>query len=179
MSELWLIFSFSNFWTQVVINFSGVFLKITFISAQFWAFYDLDCWNRMKNERNTVYFQIIKFWKNCNNKFIDPEEREKNEQVYLPWIEGKMNKFIDGREREKWTSWLTLKRQKNEQVDPEERKQSVTDVGQKAYRKQIYPWEMTIKQVGCFLFFLFLTLSINFQGFASGETLFSARFLTF
>ena len=67
----------------------------------------------------------------------------------------------------------------NEQVDPEERKQSVTDVGQKAYRKQIYPWEMTIKQVGCFLFFLFLTLSINFQGFASGETLFSARFLTF
>ena len=80
-----------------------------------------------------------------------------------------MNKFIDGGEREKWTSWLTLKRQKNEQVDPEERKQSVTDVGQKAYRKQIYPWEMTIKQVGCFLFFSIFNTFHQFSGFCVGR----------
>ena len=74
-----------------------------------------DWWNRMKNERVTVNIQIIKFWKNCNNKFIDPEEREKwtslftpknkkNEQVYWWWRDRKMNKFIDP------------ERQKNEQV---------------------------------------------------------------
>ena len=97
----------------------------------------------MKNERNTVYFQIIKFWKNCNNKFIDPEEREKwtslftpknkkNEQVYWWWRDRKMNKFIDPeRQKNEQVYWSWRDRKMNKFIAGKEREQGVTTVGPK------------------------------------------------
>ena len=97
----------------------------------------------MKNERNTVYFQIIKFWKNCNNKFIDPEEREKwtslftpknkkNEQVYWWWRDRKMKKFIDPeRQKNEQVYWSWRDRKMNKFIAGKEREQGVTIVGPK------------------------------------------------
>ena len=103
-----------------------------------------DWWNRMKNERVTVNIQIIKFWKNCNNKFIDPEEREKWTSLFTQKKEKNEQVNTDGEKTEKWTSLLILKRQKNEQVywswrdrkmnkfiAGKEREQGVTTVGPK------------------------------------------------
>ncbi len=98
----------------------------------------------MKNERVTVNIQIIKFWKNCNNKFIDPEEREKWTSLFTQKKEKNEQVNTDGEKTEKWTSLLILKRQKNEQVywswrdrkmnkfiAGKEREQGVTTVGPK------------------------------------------------